>query len=260
MTPLVAGNEETLIDLACLIQANMDELVRRIEVAGRDAEVDPRSPVLVFAELVEAVQRLRSALEARRLGNGKLTRIGAWQTNVQAFLEAFPILAKMAACRRLVYWLLHAGFPACEAPVLHRLSDWLDDGQWLATFGRDDRARSDLFSRQLTALRGGYPDDLRAGLDLLLLWLESTRDPGEPKRRLLDADRAWWLSHDAGHVWPNGLARLANDLASAATRGDWPRAAASAGAMFQQLNDGPQTPGWFRRELQDCLLRLCKGR
>ncbi|MGH7168794.1 MAG: hypothetical protein ACRELG_00760 [Gemmataceae bacterium] len=260
LTSLVAGSEETMIRLARLIQANMDELVHRIEVAGRDAEDDPRGPVLVFAGLVEAVQRLRSNLEARRLGNGQLTRIGAWQTNVQAFLDAFPILAKLAACSRLVYWFLHAGFPVREATVLYRLNDWLDGGQWLATFGRDDRARSDLFRRELAAVQSEFQDDSRAALDLLLLWLESTCEPGEPKRRLLDADRAWWLSRDTAHAWPDGLARLANDLASAAMQGDWSRAAANAGTMFRRLSDGPQTIGWPRRELQDCLLRLCKGR
>lgn len=269
LTPLVAGSEETMIPLACLIQANMDELVHRIEVAGRDAEDETRGPVLVYAELVEAVQGLRSALEARRLGNGQMTRLGAWQTNVQAFLDAFPILAKMAACRRLVYWLLHAGFPAREAPVLHRLSDWLDAGQWLATFGRDDRVQCDRFRRGLAALRAGTPPSSlphaggdeggRAALDLLLLWLESASEPGEPKRRLLDADCAWWLSRDPAHSWPDGLARLANDLASAARVGDWTRAAASAGAMFHRLSDGPHTNGWPRRELQDCLLRLGKA-
>jgi hypothetical protein len=95
---------------------------------------------------------------------------------------------------------------------------------------------------------------------LLLLWLESTGEPGEPKRRLLDADRAWWLSRDSTHAWPDGLARLANDLASAATRGDWPGAAAAAGDMIRQLNDGPQTASSSHRELQDCLLRLRKVR
>ncbi|HTU22159.1 MAG TPA: hypothetical protein VMG10_29235 [Gemmataceae bacterium] len=260
LTPLVASSEETIAPLACLIQANMDELVHRIETAGRETEDDPRGPVLVFAELVEAVQRLRSALEARRLGNGQLTRIGAWQTNVQAFVDAFPIPSKLAACRRLVYWLLHAGFPPHEAPVLHRLSDWLDGGQWLATFGRDDRAQSDLFCRRLTTLAGSFQEDLRAALDLLVLWLESTREPGEPQRRLLDADRAWWLSRDPAPDWPDGLARLANVLASAATQGDWLLAAASAGVMFRRLSDGPHTTGWPHRELQDCLLRLCKAR
>lgn len=260
LTPLIAGSEETMVSLGCLIQANMDELVHRIEVAGRDTEDDPRGPVLVFAELAEAVQRLRSALEARRLGNGQLSRIGTWQTNAQAFLDAFPILVKLAACRRLVYWLLHTGFPPREAPLLHSLSDWLDGGQWLATFSRDDRVQSDLFRRQLTVLRGGFRDDLRAALDLLILWMESTREPGEPKRRLLDADRTWWLSRDPAHDWPDGLARLANDLASAATKGDWPRAAARAGVMFQRLSEGPSASGWLRRELQDCLLRLGKVR
>ena len=260
LTPLVAGSAETMVSLACLIQANMDELVRRIEAAGRDTEDDPRGPVLVFAELLEAVQRLRSILEARRLGNGQMSRLGAWQTNVEAFLDAFPILAKLAACRRLGYWLLHAGFPIREAPLLHRLSDWLDGGQWLATFGRDDREQSDLFRRQLTALRGDFEDDWRAALDLLDLWLESTSEPGEPKRRLVDADRAWWLSRDSRHAWPDGLPRLANDLASAATQGDWPRAAESAGVMIQRLSDGPGTTGSPHRELQDCLLRLRKGR
>jgi hypothetical protein len=110
-------------------------------------------------------------------------------------VEAFPILRKLAACRRLVYWLLYAGFPPPEVPVLGRLCDWLDGGQWLATFGREDRERSAFFHRWLTALRDRFQDDSLAAVDLLLLWLQATQEPGEPGRPLLDADRAWWLRH-----------------------------------------------------------------
>ena len=116
---------------------------------------------------------------------------------MRAFLDSFPILVKLAACRRLVYWLLHAGFPPQEVPILSGLSDWLDGGRWLATFGREDRAQAELFRRRLLALRDQSRGDSRTALDLLLLWLESTREPGEPDGRLLDADRSWWLQHDS---------------------------------------------------------------
>ncbi len=96
-----------------------------------------------------------------------------------------------------MYWLLHAGFPPHELPILSGMSDWLDGGRWLATFGREDRAQSELFRRRLLTLRDPSGDDLRSALNLLLLWLESTREPGAPDGRLLDADRSWWLHHDS---------------------------------------------------------------
>jgi hypothetical protein len=193
LTPLLTGGEETLIDLACTVQDNMDELTRRIETAGRSETPAERGPVLLYSELADASQRFRDMLEERRLHNGRAANIGAWQTNLQAFLEAFPILRKLAACRRLVSWLLHVGFPAHEVPGMGRLSDWLEGGQWLATFGREDRERSDFFRRWLTARRPRFQDDSLAGIDLLILWLQSTQEPGQPGRTLLDADRAWWL-------------------------------------------------------------------
>jgi hypothetical protein len=192
LTPLLTGGNAVLIDLACIVQENMDELTRRVAIAGRGETSAERGPVLLFAELVDAAQRLQSMLEERRLHNGRATNVGAWQMNLQAFLDAFPILRKLAACRRLAYWLLHAGFPPHDVPALARLSDWLDGGQWLATFGREDRERSYFFRRRLAALRDGFRDDRRAAVDLLILWLESTQETGEPARALLDADRAWW--------------------------------------------------------------------
>jgi hypothetical protein len=197
LTPLLADAEEESIDLACVVQENMDELVRRIETAGRNETPADRGPVLLFAELVDATERLRIGLEARRLHNGRQAHLGAWQANLGMFLEAFPILVKLAACRRLVYWLLHAGFPPHEMPALSQISEWLDSGRWLATFGQEDRVRSDHFQRRLTASRDQCRQDLRVALELLILWLESTREPGEPDGHLLDADRSWWLRHDS---------------------------------------------------------------
>jgi hypothetical protein len=197
LTPLLTNAEEESVDLACLVQENMDELVRRIEVAGRDNVSTERGPVLLFAELMDAAQSLQVALEARPPHNGRRVHLGEWWANLQAFLEAFPILVKLAACRRLVYWLLHAGFPPHQMPILSGLSNWLDGGRWLATFGRDDRGQSELFRRRLLALREQTPDDLQAALELLILWLESTREPGEPDGRLLAADRSWRLQHDS---------------------------------------------------------------
>lgn len=260
LTTLVSAADKTTLDLACLVQENMDELARRIDEAGRKEGTDDRGTVLLFAQLMDAAHRLRIVLEARRLCNGHLARLGEWQANLQAFLEAFPILIKLAACRRLAYLLLHAGFPSHEVPVLNRLSDWLDGGQWLATFGRDDREQSELFRHRLLALRGQFQDDARAALDLLLLWLESAREPGEPERHLLDADRAWWLSHDPPHAWPDDLPALANELAVALTQGDWALVASSAGTMFRRLHSYPGAAGWPGRELQDCLHRLSKCR
>jgi hypothetical protein len=240
------------------MQEGMDELARRIEDAGRGDSSDLRGPVTLFAEVTDAFARLQAVFAQRRLHNGRGASAGAWLANGRAFLDAFPILAKLAACRRLAYALLRAGVPPQEVPALHRLCDWLDGGPWLATFGRDDRLQSDLFRRRLTELRERLADDARAALDLLICWLEATQEPGEPPARLLDADRAWWLSHDAAPGWPDDLAPLANELAAAATRGDWAGAAASAGVMVRRLREGLPAPGWHGRELQDCLHRLAK--
>jgi hypothetical protein len=197
LTPLLAEAPEETIDLACLVQENMDELVRRIDAAGRNETADDRGPVLLFAELVDAAERLGIGLGACRLSNGCQAHYGDWQANLRAFLDSFPILVKLAACRRLVYWLLHAGCPPQQVPILVGLSDWLDGGRWLATFGREDRVQSELFCRRLRALRDQSGPDSQTALDLLLLWLESTREPGAPDGRLLGADRSWWLHHDS---------------------------------------------------------------
>jgi hypothetical protein len=197
LTPLLADAGEEAIDLACRVQENMDELVRRIDAAGRNDAANDHGPVLLFAELVDAAGRLRAVLGACRSHNGRLVHLGDWRANLQAFLDSFPILIKLAACRRLVYWLSHAGFPPREMPILSGLSDWLDGGRWLATFGREDRAQGELFRRRLLAPRDQSQGDSRTALDLLILWLESTREPGAPDGRLLDADRSWWLQHDS---------------------------------------------------------------
>jgi hypothetical protein len=236
----------------------MDELVQRIDAAGRTESAGDRGPVLLFAELADAAGRLRAVLEACSLNNGRRANVGDWWANVQAFLTSFPILAKLAACRRLAYWLLHAGFPPSDAPLLGRLCDWLEGGSWLATFGRDDRMQGDLFRRRLAVLRGRFEGDAQAALDLLICWLESTQEPGEAGQRLLDADRAWWLNHALPHSWPDEMCGLANELATAATRGDWRQVAVRAAVMSRCLSACPEASGWPGRELQDCLRRLSK--
>lgn len=259
LSPLLTGGGETISHLACVVQDSMDELARRTQAAGRGAQDHEHGPVLLFAGLVDAAQHLRRLLDGRRLNNGRLANLGAWQTNLRDFLAAFPILVKLAACWRLVYWLLHGGFPAHEVPMLQRLSDWLDGGQWLSTFPLKDAAESVRFCRRLARRRDRFADDQRAALDLLILWLDAAQQPGDVERWLLDADRTWWLCHDPPQGWPRELPHLANELASAAVNGDWGQAAASAGAMFRRLCTCPGVNGWPTQELQDCLQRLCKG-
>ncbi len=75
LTSLLADAGEETIDLACLVQENMDELVRRIESAGRNETLHDRGPVLLFAELVDAAERYGS------VSKPAVCTMGVWLTS-----------------------------------------------------------------------------------------------------------------------------------------------------------------------------------
>src|SRR5262249_53494350 len=155
--------------------------------------------------------------------------------NVAEFCDAFPVLSKLASCRRLAAWLLYQGFPPEHTAPLHELLQWLEGGLWLATFSEKNKVRAREFGERLAAARPGLRGVLRAGLELLLLWLNSTGEPGLPKPRLRELDRAWWWCQDAAPGWPMPVRRLANAPVAAAYRQDWPRAARQASSMLGLL-------------------------
>jgi hypothetical protein len=257
---LLAGRRDgTAEDLAGLVQESMDELVLRVvrnNRLGKDAPA--QGPVVTFGGLTEAAEQLWAHLAARDPGGRQAEILTGCRRNLAAFCAEFPVLIKLASCRRAARWLSGQRLPVGHPLELQGLLGWLERGRWLATFPQQDKERA----RQLGDRLGTFPTQLRgerrSALELVLLWLRSAREPGLPKQRLRDLDRVWWCCRELGVNWPAGLQQLANAAVAAACRADWSAAARRTSTMLRLVTGSPGVVSSAVRELQDCLVRLNK--
>ena len=107
------------------------------------------------------------------------------------FAELFPVLVKLAACRRL----------AAAVPAAGDLAAWLDAGQqWLSSLHEEDREQCQAFAAALAAVP---PRQAPTGARSCCWPGSSPRgNPARPRRGWSCADRAWWLSQGA-RTWPS---------------------------------------------------------
>jgi len=225
------------------VRQGMDELLRRTVSGNRPGQKrQPRTgPVACFVELDEASRRLLHLLGDRPLDRRRADAFARLRDTLALFADLFPVLVKLAACRRL----------ARVVPAAAGLAGWLDAGQqWLSSLHEKDRERCHAFAESFAALDG------RGGaLQLLLAWLRSTQHPGPVEARLLHADRAWWLSQGSGE-----LAEPADTLAESARLAKWSIAAETADQMLRHLGRAPAVCWSSSCELRTCLERLRAAR
>jgi hypothetical protein len=221
-----------------VVRQGMDELLRRTLSGNRPQQKRrPRpGPVACFEEWDAASRRLLHLLGDRPLDRRRADLFARLRDTFSLFAELFPVLVKLAACRRLARVL----------PAAAGLAEWLEAGQqWLSSLHEKDRQRCQSFADALAALNTGGTGQL------LLAWLRSTQQPGPVEARLLVADRAWWLSQGREE-----LAEPAETLAEFARAGKWPAVAETAAAMLLRLGDAPRVCWSAGSELRACLERL----
>lgn len=235
-------------ELAGQVEEAMTGLIKR-SAGGTRRGRPGLGPVPLFAGMQEASNRLWHRLGQRPLDHEAADDFREGRLSCQRFNEQFPILLKLAACWRLVGWLIHLAPPAAVR-LLGKLAGWLESGPWLATFPERDRQRCQSFAEELQAQRGDCSTTAQGGLDLLLLWLRSTRDTGQPETRLRDLDRAWWLSQGSPSA-----ARLV-----AEAYGDrWHRVGEIAHQMLPKNGEADRMIWSDQRERTECLTRLHRG-
>jgi hypothetical protein len=229
------------------VRRAMDDLLQRTASGNRPSAKDrPRpGPVVCFEKLDEAARRLLHLLGSRPLDRRQADAFARLLATFSLFGDQFPVLVKLAACRRLIR----------VVPGTGDLAAWLDGGQqWLSSLHEKDRERCRDFAESLAALESAA---VRQGgaLQMLLAWLQSTQQPGPAEARLGHADRAWWLSRGR-----EDLTEAADTLAEFARASKWPAAAEAADLMLQRLGPAPATCWSAECELRACLERLRAGR
>jgi hypothetical protein len=241
--PLIADAPDEARALQRQVRVAMDELLQRTASGNRPARkgrVRP-GPVACFEGLDEASRRLLHLLGDRPLDRRRADVLARLIDTTALFGEQFPVLVKLAACRRLTR----------VVPGTDDVADWLDAGQqWLSSLHEEDRERCRGFSEALSqqpllALRAS------GGSHLLLAWLQSTQQPGPAETRLSHVDRAWWLSRDR-----KDLAEPAEALAEFSRAAKWPAAAEVAARMLRQLGPAPDACWSAECELRACLGQL----
>ncbi|HEX5273451.1 MAG TPA: hypothetical protein VFW33_23300 [Gemmataceae bacterium] len=222
------------------VRRGMDELLRRTASGNRPGKKGRPGPVASFEEWDEASRGLLHRVGGRALDRREADAFTRLRDTFALFAEQFPVLGKLAACRRL----------ARLVPAADGLAAWLDAGQqWLSSLHEEDREKCRAFAAALGAGAGpGAPQ-------LLLAWLGSTQQPGPAEARLTCADRAWHLSREREE-----LAEPADALAEFARAGKWPAAAEAAGQMLRRLGRAPAVCWSAECELRACLERLRAGR
>jgi hypothetical protein len=226
-------------DLRRQVRRIMDELLRRTASGNRPVRKDRAGPVACFQLLDAGSRQLLHLLGDRPLDRRRADAFARLLSTFSLFGEQFPVLVKLAACRRLVR----------VVPGTEVLADWLDGGQqWLSSLHEADRARCRDFAQELGELR---PARRAGALQLLLAWLQSTQQPGPAEMRLVHADRVWWLSQGREE-----LAEPADAVAEFARAGKWPAAAEVAAQMLPRLGPAPETCWSAGGELRTCLGRL----
>ncbi len=239
--PLAAGVLAEIGELRRRVRRGMDELLRRTASGNRPGKKSrPRpGPVACFEEWDEAARRLLHRLGDRPLDRRLADAFARLRDTLALFAELFPVLVKLAACRRL----------ARAIPAAAGLAAWLEAGQqWLSSLHEEDRERCQSFAAAL-ADEGAVPAP--GALQLLLAWLQSTQQAGPAEARLVYADRAWWLCQ--GH---EDLAEPADTLAEFARAGKWAAAAETAALMLRRLGRAPAVCWSAECELRACLERL----
>jgi hypothetical protein len=223
------------------VRKGMDELLRRTVSGNRPGKTSRPRPgtVACFEAWEEASQSLLHQLGGRPLDRRAADAFARLRDTFALFADLFPVLVKLAACRRLARAVTAAG----------ELADWLDAGQqWLSSLHEEDRDRCRAFA---AALAAAPPVPSPGALQLLLAWLQSTQQPGPAEARLSYADRAWWLSQDREE-----LVEAADTLAEFARAGKWAAAAEAAAAMLRRLGRAPAVCWSADGELRACLERL----
>jgi len=225
------------------VRRGMDELLQRTASGNRPVKRGrPRpGPVACFEGLVETSRLLLHLLGDRPLDHRRAEAFARLHDTLSLFGEQFPVLVKLAACRRL----------ARVVPAAAELAAWLDAGQkWLSSLHEDDREKCRTFAETLGALP--LTAGPRAGaLPLLLAWLQATQQPGPAEARLEHADRAWWLSQGR-----EDQAEPADTLAEFALAGKWSAAAETAAQMLRRLGPVAEVSWSADCEFRTCLERL----
>jgi hypothetical protein len=240
LAPLLPDAPDEAQTLRGQVRLAMDDLLQRTASGNRPARKGQArtGPVACFEGLDEASRRLLHLLGDRPLDRRRADTLARLIDAVALYGEQFPVLVKLAACRRLTR----------VVPGTGDVAAWLDAGQqWLSSLHEEDRERCRAFAEVLSvrsASEGG------AG-HLLLAWLQSTQQPGPPEARLGHADRAWWLSRGRDE-----LAEPAEALAEFARAGKWPAAAEAAARMLRQLGPVPEVCWSAECELRACLSQL----
>jgi hypothetical protein len=260
LRPLLAATREPARELARAVVGAMNELVRRAASGNRMGKRIPtHGPVATFLALEDKTRQLLALLGARPLTRAQSDALGRVREGLTSFVEHFPVLVKLAACRRLTRWLLER-LPAHEGQALTEMAAWLDQGQqWLSSFHDRDRQQTSRYAQALASLEQRLDGRPQAALRLLLLWLGSLQAPGLPSSRLVGLDRAWWLTDgDAG--LPGGGTASMDDLVALAHTGKWLAVAETAAGLRQSLDRRPDVPGPTSVELRRCLKALALGR
>jgi hypothetical protein len=216
----------------------MDELLHRTVSGNRPSKKSRPGPIAFFEEWYEATHRLLHRLGDRPLDRRLADAFTRLRDTFALLAELFPGLFKLAACRRL----------ARAVPAADSLAAWLDAGQqWLSSLHEEDRQQCHAFAE---ALADETAAPMTGATQLLLAWLQSTRQPGPAEVRLVCADRVWWLSQGR-----EDLTEPADAVAEFARAGKWSAAAEAAALMLRRLGGIP-TVCWSA----DCELRACLER
>jgi hypothetical protein len=235
---LAAGAPADVVELRRKARKGMDELVRRTASGNRPGKAGRLGPVASFEEWDDAARGLLHRLGDRPLDRRRADAFARLRDTFALFAELFPVLVKLAACRRL----------ARAIPAAGGLADWLDSGQqWLSSLHEEDREKCQAFAE---ALAGGMSPTPAARL-LLLAWLQSTQQPGPAEARLVCADRVWWLCQGR-----EDLAEPADTVAEFARAGKWQAAAEAAALMLRRLGRAPVVCWSAECELRACLGQL----
>jgi hypothetical protein len=235
---LADGAPADVAQLRKRARKGMDELIRRTASGNRPGKKGRAGPVAAFEEWDDAACCLLHRLGDRPLDRRAADAFARLRDTFALFAELFPVLVKLAACRRL----------ARAVPAVSDLAEWLDAGQqWLSSLHEKDRLKCQAFAEALAA--GAAP--ACGATQLLLAWLQSTQQPGPAEARLACADRAWWLSQGREE-----LAEPADALAEFARAGKWPDAGEVAAKMLGRLGRAPAVCWSADGELRACLGRL----
>lgn len=257
LTRLAPGGTGEAADLAEQMQEVMDELVHTVSPGRKKGEAGA-GPVPTFRRFQDAARRLWHRLGEQTLDEVRAGALARCRANYEWFCGEFPTLVKLASCLRLVPHLETPGRLPAVGKLKDDLGRWLENGAWLSTFSGEAKSKSRQFHQKLTGLHGRFQGRSEAAGLLLELWLGSTQTSGLPEQRLIDLDRAWFLSHDRVSYGPAGLAERADALVARAYRLEWAEGAREASAMLHLLPPAGAA-GSALHELRDCLHHLSSG-